>query len=312
MTTDSEVQKKSDFVPAGRRKFTEKILVTKKDKPKKKPQKETRERGSNLRKSNTKSPFQRLHQEMGGHLKEVRRQKTRIEELTKSAINELVKIHDLSNKAKTLQPKNKDIKAKTSQNNNNNNSFGLEYELANMKMIKKILALSTPFEAEPCVPRKIAKKRKKRSVPQSKEKIRTKGHETNGIPKVLIVEDDRTTIKIITHILEQHNFKVGHTSDAEDGLKKAFKEKPDLILLDIMLPGMDGFQLLARLQATKETSRIPVIILSSLSGEKDILKGLERGATDYILKPFSPQILFFKIKKILSLKNEHFADNRHV
>ena len=75
---------------------------------------------------------------------------------------------------------------------------------------------------------------------------------------------------------------------------------------------MDGFQLLAKLQASEETSRIPVVILSSLSAEKDILKGLEKGATDYILKPFSPQILFFKIKKILSLKNEHFAADRHV
>jgi DNA-binding response OmpR family regulator len=79
-----------------------------------------------------------------------------------------------------------------------------------------------------------------------------------------------------------------------------------------MLPGMDGFQLLTKLQSTEETSQIPVIILSSLSGEKDILKGLEKGAVDYILKPFSPQILFFKIKKIMSLKNERFALNRHV
>ena len=79
-----------------------------------------------------------------------------------------------------------------------------------------------------------------------------------------------------------------------------------------MLPGMDGFQVLTKLQTDKETSRIPVIVLSSLAGEKDILKGLENGATDYILKPFSPQILFFKIKKIMSLKNEHLTFSRHV
>jgi DNA-binding response OmpR family regulator len=75
---------------------------------------------------------------------------------------------------------------------------------------------------------------------------------------------------------------------------------------------MDGFQLLKKLQADEKTSRIPVIVLSSLSGEKDILKGLEDGATDYILKPFSPQILFFKIKKIMSLKNEHLSFDRHL
>jgi DNA-binding response OmpR family regulator len=105
---------------------------------------------------------------------------------------------------------------------------------------------------------------------------------------------------------------VGSSQDAEDGLKKVLKEKPDLVLLDIMLPGMDGYQLLARLKANKETSHIPVIILSSLAGERDVIKGLEKGASDYVLKPFSPQILFFKIKKTLALKNEHLTDHHNL
>lgn len=296
MSTESELQQKSDIVQVGRRKFTVKIMVTKKAKQK--------------RASQTASPLQQLHKEMETQLKGVQRHKTKIEELTKSTIEELMRLNDLHKKTKKLQPKNKQQKATTA--NNNNHKFELDYELTNLKMIKKILTLATPFEAEQLSPKKKTKLRKKHTVPKDKKKSRAKAQKTIDATKVLIVEDDPTTIKIVKHILEQHNFKVGFATDAEGGLKKVFKEKPDLILLDIMLPGMDGLQLLTKLQASEETARIPVVILSSLSAEKDILKGLEKGATDYILKPFSPQILVFKIKKIMSLKNEHFALNRHV
>jgi len=261
--------------------------------------------------STKKDPLQRLHQEMKGRLKEAKQHKTKIEELTKSTIKKLRRLQDLSIKAHSLQSKNEKTKAASPRNNH---KFEMDYELTNLKMIKKILALSTPFEAELCASKKKRKPRKKRTDPRKKENLRPKGQNTNGVTKVLIVEDDPITIKIITHILEQHDFEVGFATDAEDGFKRAFKEMPNLILLDIMLPGMDGLQLLTKLQATEKTSQIPVVILSSLSAEKDILKGLEKGATDYILKPFSPQILYSKIKKILSLslKNEHPAYNRNV
>lgn len=247
---------------------------------------------------------------MKARLGEARQHKTRIEELTKATIEELKRIHDLNKKALSLQSKNEQGKTIS---HGNNHVFELDYELTNLKMIKKILGLSAPFEEEICGAKTKNKLQKKRTAPPPvKGKSRAKKQDTRSLTKILIIEDDPTTIKIITHILQQHAFEVGFTSDAEEGLKKAFKEMPALILLDIMLPGMDGFQLLAKLQSNDVTSRIPVVILSSLSGEKDILKGLEKGATDYILKPFSPQILLFKIKKILSLKNEHLADNRHV
>ncbi|UCE40608.1 MAG: response regulator [Candidatus Aminicenantes bacterium] len=271
-------------------------MVTKKEKLKRPPQ--------------TADPLLQLHKELENNLKGVRQHKTKIEELTKATIDELKRLQDLSKKAKKIQPKNKQNNSTTSHNNNH--KFELDYELTNLKMIKKILSLATPFETKQTTPKKKTKTRKKRDVLQAKDRSKTKKKEKNRITKVLIVEDDRTTIKIVTHILEQHSFEVGFATDAEDGLKKAFKAKPDIILLDIMLPGMDGFQLLAKLQASEDMSRIPVVILSSLSGEKDILKGLEKGATDYILKPFSPQILLYKIKKIMSLKNEHLASNRHI
>ena len=297
MSTESEVHLKSDFVPEGRKKFLVKIMVTKKGK-KKKPTQPT-------------NPLLRLNQEMENNLNKVQQHKTKLEDLTKQTIEELMRLNDLHEEAKKLQPKNKHVKAAVSEKSDNH-KFELDYELTNLKMIKKILSLATPYEAKQGGANKRAKTQKTRPASKTRGKSKKKDRVAIGASKILIVEDDPTTIKIIMHILEQHQFKVGFSTDAEEGLKKAFKEKPDLILLDIMLPGMDGFQMMAKLQASEETSRIPVVVLSSLSGEKDILKGLEKGATDYILKPFSPQILFFKIKKILSLKNEHFADNRHV
>jgi CheY-like chemotaxis protein len=271
-------------------------MVAKKDNKKKNPSTGKREKSGK-----TVNPLERLHREMENNLDQIQQHKTKIEKLTKSTIEELKSLHDLHKKANKHQPKN-----------TNNHKFELDYELTNLKMIQKILSLATPYEAELCPSKKKTKTPIKQALPKGKEKTKTKSPAKKDTIKVLIIEDDRTTIKIITHILEQYNFKVEFAQEADEGLKKAFKEMPDLILLDIMLPGMDGFQLLKKLQAEEKTSRIPVIVLSSLSGEKDILKGLEDGATDYILKPFSPQILFFKIKKIMSLKNEHLSFDRHL
>jgi len=85
-----------------------------------------------------------------------------------------------------------------------------------------------------------------------------------------------------------------------EGLKKAFQEDPDLILLDVMIPDLNGFQFLSIYRNVGENARTPVVLLSSLSEEADILKGLEIGAVDYITKPFSPQLLMAKIKKSLN------------
>jgi putative two-component system response regulator len=85
-------------------------------------------------------------------------------------------------------------------------------------------------------------------------------------------------------------------------LKKALENPPDIILIDIMMPGLDGFQLLARLKKESTTSKIPVLILSSLSNEEEIIRGLKQGAVDFITKPFSPQVLLAKLEKTVDLK----------
>jgi CheY-like chemotaxis protein len=123
---------------------------------------------------------------------------------------------------------------------------------------------------------------------------------TNGAKKILVVDDDPTTIKIISHFLQKESYEVSSSLSGVEGLKKAFQEGPDLILLDVMMPDLNGFQFLSIYRKVGENARTPVLILSSLSEEADILKGLEIGAVDYITKPFSPQLLMAKIKKSLN------------
>jgi CheY-like chemotaxis protein len=311
MSREAIKPQEHNVVSKGHRNFIVKILEMKKSDIKGNSQK--KERTMNQK---TQDPLSRLKQEMEQNIRGVYRKKATIENLTKLTIKELTKIHQMRSHAESLEEEDKSSNKKglseaiseTSASGNRLNGFGIEYELTNMKMIRKILNLSTPFQEKGCK-KKTDKKTLQR---EGKVKSKEKGKETDTTAKILIVEDDRTTIKIIGYLLEQHHYKVLSASDAEDGLKLVFKEIPDLILLDIMLPGMDGFQLLAKLKANQQTSRIPVIILSSLSGEKDVLKGLEKGASDYILKPFSPQILFFKIKKILAFRNEQISYYRNL
>lgn len=118
--------------------------------------------------------------------------------------------------------------------------------------------------------------------------------------KILIIEDDRISIEILEYFLENEDYSVSVAQDGEIGLRKITENKPDLILLDIMLPGMDGIQLLEKVKEDTQLSQIPIIIISSLSQDEDILRGLEKGAMDYLSKPFSPQILIAKVKKYLN------------
>ncbi len=118
--------------------------------------------------------------------------------------------------------------------------------------------------------------------------------------KILIIEDDSISIELIEYFLKNENYSVSVAQDGEIGLRKITEDKPDLILLDIMLPGMNGIQVLEKVKEDKQLSQIPIIIISSLSQDEDILKGLEKGAMDYLSKPFSPQILIAKVKKYLN------------
>lgn len=120
--------------------------------------------------------------------------------------------------------------------------------------------------------------------------------------KVLIVEDDKFLAELISTKLDKEGYNIVLATDGESGLNKAISEKPDIILLDIMLPGMDGFEVLGNLKkdANPEIKNIPVIILSNFGQEEKVEKGLSLGAVDYLVKAnFTTGEIVEKIKGVL-------------
>lgn len=129
-------------------------------------------------------------------------------------------------------------------------------------------------------------------------------------PRILIVDDELLVVKAVRYFLTKQGCEVLSSSKPAEGLKKVLEERPDLILLDVIMPGMNGYEFLSRLRADARVSHIPVILLSALSRESDILEGLGKGAADYLTKPFSPEILYSKIRKILAAQNGHSPHHR--
>ena len=116
--------------------------------------------------------------------------------------------------------------------------------------------------------------------------------------KILLVDDEADILEFLKYNLEQDNFEVLVSSNGKDALKK-IAQNPDLIVLDIMMPEMDGFELYQQIKANKEYQDIPIIFLTAKSGETDEIKGLDLGASDYIQKPISPKKLIARIKSNL-------------
>ena len=116
---------------------------------------------------------------------------------------------------------------------------------------------------------------------------------------VLVVDDEKDIVQLIRYNLEREGFKVEAASDGNEALKKANEVKPDLILLDIMLPGKDGYEVMKSLNQNEKTANVPVIFLTAKSAEFDEVLGLELGADDYIVKPISPRKLVSRIRAVL-------------
>ncbi|MDP3043155.1 MAG: response regulator [bacterium] len=124
---------------------------------------------------------------------------------------------------------------------------------------------------------------------------------TQNKKKILLIEDDSFLISMYTTKFELENFEVVAAEDGEKGLGLAAEEKPDIILLDILLPKMNGFEVLKELKNNKKTSQIPVILLTNLSQKNEIEQGLALGAQDYLIKAhFMPSEVMDKIKKVLN------------
>ena len=117
--------------------------------------------------------------------------------------------------------------------------------------------------------------------------------------RVLVVDDEPDIRELVQHHLEIEGFEVLSAPDGEKGLFLIQNELPDLIILDLMLPGIDGLEVCRKLNNIESTSDIPIIMLTAKGEEIDIIKGLAYGADDYVTKPFSPRVLMARAKAIL-------------
>src|SRR5688572_19354893 len=116
---------------------------------------------------------------------------------------------------------------------------------------------------------------------------------------VLVIDDERDLIELVRYNLEKSGFDVIGATKAEAGLEIAKLNSPDVVVLDIMMPGQDGLEVCRQLRADARTARIPVIMLTAKASEADRVVGLEMGADDYLVKPFSPRELVARVRAIL-------------
>ena len=110
--------------------------------------------------------------------------------------------------------------------------------------------------------------------------------------RILVIDDDRELAEMLQTQLELRNHKVAMALSGPEGLRKAYKTRPDLIILDVMMPGMSGWEVCVRL---RELSTVPIIMLTACVHEKDVVKGLQLGVDDYVRKPFSARELEARI-----------------
>jgi two-component system alkaline phosphatase synthesis response regulator PhoP len=121
---------------------------------------------------------------------------------------------------------------------------------------------------------------------------------------ILLVEDERNITELVKYNLEQEGFRVLTAFKGDEGLEQARNEKPSLVILDLMLPGMDGIEICKILKQNYKTGQIPIIMLTAKSQEADKVLGLELGADDYVTKPFSPRELVARVKSVLRRSQE--------
>lgn len=117
--------------------------------------------------------------------------------------------------------------------------------------------------------------------------------------KILLIEDDSDISELVQYNLEREGFKVYASANGESGLSQAIKLKPDLVVLDLMLPGLDGLSVCRKLRAHPATAEVPIVMLTAKGEESDVVIGLEMGADDYVAKPFSPKELLARIRAVL-------------
>ncbi len=122
--------------------------------------------------------------------------------------------------------------------------------------------------------------------------------------RVLVVDDERHIVRLVQVNLERQGYEVLTAYDGVECLEKAKSQQPDLIILDVMMPRMDGFEALQRLKTDPETSHIPVIMLTARAQDRDVLQGYQYGADLYLTKPFSPMELLSLVRRVFESQEE--------
>lgn len=127
---------------------------------------------------------------------------------------------------------------------------------------------------------------------------------------ILVVDDEEDILELVRYNLIKEGYRVSTVASGEEALKSARSAQPDVILLDLMLPGVDGLEVCRLLKHDSKTQHVPIIMLSAKGEETDIVTGLELGATDYITKPFSPKVLVARLRAVLRRRSmETGSDN---
>jgi two-component system alkaline phosphatase synthesis response regulator PhoP len=122
--------------------------------------------------------------------------------------------------------------------------------------------------------------------------------------KVLVVDDEEDILELLDYNLSKEGFRVLRVTSGEKALELARTERPDLIVLDLMLPGLDGLEVCKHLKSERETADIPIVMLTAKGEEADIVLGLEMGAEDYVTKPFSPRVLAARVRAVLRRRSK--------
>lgn len=120
-----------------------------------------------------------------------------------------------------------------------------------------------------------------------------------GKEKILVVDDEEDILELVKHTLSKEGYEITGAHTGEKALSFAIEKSFDMIVLDLMLPGLDGLEVAKRLKGHPDTRHIPIIMLTAKGEEADVVTGLELGADDYITKPFSPRVLLARIKAVL-------------
>jgi two-component system phosphate regulon response regulator PhoB len=133
------------------------------------------------------------------------------------------------------------------------------------------------------------------TLPMVKSRVQTR-------ERVLVVDDEEDLLELVNYNLSKEGYRVNCVGTGEEALAEARKTMPDLIVLDLLLPSVDGLEVCRLLKSDHKTQHIPVIMLTAKSDEADVVAGLELGADDYLTKPFSPRVLLARIKALLRRK----------